>query len=142
MAVLLANAASVLFLTGVIWFVQVVHYPLFARVGADNWVGYHAQHSRRTTWVVIGPMLVDLASSVALVGTRPDGVGAATAVAGAGLAATTWVATFALAVPAHRRLGPGWDAAAGRRLVAGNWLRTAAWSAHAVLVLTAIVAAR
>jgi hypothetical protein len=30
---LLANAAATFFMVGVIWFVQVVHYPLFARVG-------------------------------------------------------------------------------------------------------------
>jgi hypothetical protein len=30
---LLANAAATLFMVGVIRFVQVVHYPLFARVG-------------------------------------------------------------------------------------------------------------
>ncbi|MFY0528690.1 hypothetical protein ACN28I_37835 [Archangium gephyra] len=30
--VLLAHAAATLFMVGLIWFVQVVHYPLFSRV--------------------------------------------------------------------------------------------------------------
>ena len=30
---LLVNAATTLFMVGVIWFVQSVHYPLFSRVG-------------------------------------------------------------------------------------------------------------
>ena len=30
---LLVHAASTLFMAGVIWFVQVVHYPLMASVG-------------------------------------------------------------------------------------------------------------
>lgn len=34
--VLLANVASTLMLVGLIWFVQVVHYPQFVRVGANN----------------------------------------------------------------------------------------------------------
>ena len=33
---LLLHAAATLFMTGLIWFVQVVHYPLFARVGEDG----------------------------------------------------------------------------------------------------------
>lgn len=114
---------------------QVVHYPLFARVGSGGWTAYHEQHSRRTTWVVVVPMLVDLGSSLALVGVRPEGIGAGAALAGAALAVTTWAATAGLAVPAHRRLGPGWDGVAGRRLVAVNWLRTAAWTAHSAIVL-------
>ena len=28
------------FMTGVIWFVQVVHYPLMARVGAEGFAAY------------------------------------------------------------------------------------------------------
>lgn len=138
MVLLLANAAAVLFLTGVIWFVQVVHYPLFAAVGAESWTSYHEQHSRRTTWVVAIPMLVDLVSSLALVAVRPDGVGPVLALAGAALAVTTWAATAGLAVPVHRRLGPGWDGGVGRRLVVVNRVRTAAWTAHAGLVLVAL----
>jgi hypothetical protein len=34
-AVLLTCVASTLFMTGLSWFVQVVHYPLFAAVGPD-----------------------------------------------------------------------------------------------------------
>ena len=32
--ILLGHLAATLFMVGVIWFVQVVHYPLFAKVGA------------------------------------------------------------------------------------------------------------
>ena len=57
-ALLLACLASTLFMTGLIWFVQVVHYPLFDRVGAARFVPYHAAHSRRTSWVVAAPMAI------------------------------------------------------------------------------------
>jgi hypothetical protein len=39
---LAATAAMV----GLIWFVQVVHYPLFASVGADEFVAYENAHTR------------------------------------------------------------------------------------------------
>ena len=138
MVLLLLNAAAVLAMTGVIWFVQVVHYPLFALVGARQWDTYHREHSRRTTWVVALPMTVDLSSSLALVVVPPAGVGTGLVAAGAVAALVAWAATAGLAVPAHRELGAGWDGGIGRRLVRVNWIRTIAWSTHAVLVLLAL----
>jgi hypothetical protein len=43
---LLVNAASTLFMTGVIWFVQIVHYPLFIRVGPGVLVDYARRQHR------------------------------------------------------------------------------------------------
>ena len=138
MLLLLLNAAAVLGMAGVIWFVQLVHYPLFAEVGVRQWAAYHREHSRRTTWVVALPMTADLVSSLALLVLPPAGVSGALLAAGAVAAVVTWVATGALAVPAHRRLASGWNAGVGRRLTLTNWVRTFAWSAHAVIVLAAL----
>ena len=44
MTALLANAAATLFMTGLIWFVQVVHYPLFAFVSGPGAAAYAARH--------------------------------------------------------------------------------------------------
>ena len=74
-AVLLASAASTLFMVGLAWFVQVVHYPLFPLVGETGFPAFHDLHSRRTSFVVIVPMAIELVSSVALAMERPDGVG-------------------------------------------------------------------
>ena len=141
MSLLLLNAAAVLLMTGVIWFVQLVHYPLFGSVGGDQWRSYHSEHSRRTTWVVVAPMTVDLATSIALVAAVPAGVSPALVVAGAVAAVVTWGATGLLAVPAHRRLSNGWHAGVGRRLTSTNWVRTTAWSCHSLLVLAALAQA-
>lgn len=58
--VILFNAASTLMMTGVIWFVQVVHYPLFAEVGRAEFAQYEASHSGLTTLIVAPLMLVEL----------------------------------------------------------------------------------
>jgi hypothetical protein len=57
--VLLAHLAATLFMVGVIWFVQVVHYPLFSRAGSEKFAIYSEAHSRLTTYVVGPPMLVE-----------------------------------------------------------------------------------
>ena len=53
--VFLTCLASTLFMTGLIWFVQVVHYPLFDRVDPDSFRRYHADHTIATGFVVILP---------------------------------------------------------------------------------------
>jgi hypothetical protein len=132
---LLVHAAVTLGMVGLIWFVQVVHYPLFDQVGADRFMEYHRRHVRRTTWVVAGPMLTELASGVLLVWFVPPGVPGWQPAVGLGLLAAVWLSTVFLQVPQHERLATGPNASACRRLVVGNWVRTAAWSLRGGLVL-------
>lgn len=126
---LVCHLAVTLFMTGVIWFVQVVHYPLFAHVSPPAFTAYQHQHMRRTGWVVAVPMLIEAALAI-LVAWH---VGGRLAVAGLVLLAVVWASTWGWQVPAHRRLERGFDAAAHRRLVATNWVRTVAWTMRAAL---------
>ena len=125
---LLAHALATTALTGLIWFVQLVHYPLFEQVTA-GFGEYHHRHMQRTGWVVIPPMFVELGTAVSL----PFLVGPdlrAASIGGVVLLGVVWLATFVLQVPLHRRLSRGFDAATHRRLVVTNWARTALWSAR------------
>jgi hypothetical protein len=133
-SLLLVHAATTWLLTGLIWFVHVVHYPLFARVGAAGWHAYHQGHTDRTSWVVILPMLVELglACWLALAPTR--GVPAWAAWLGLGLVLAVWAQTFQGAVPEHNLLARGHDLEAIARLVRGNALRTLLWTLRAALV--------
>jgi hypothetical protein len=132
--VLLVNLAATLFMVGVIWFVQVVHYPLFARVGAEGFSAYSATHSRLTGLVVGPPMIAEAATAVALA-LRPRPGSPVARLAGLALLATIWLSTALLQAPRHRELGAGFERASHRSLVASNWLRTACWSARGVVVL-------
>lgn len=131
---MLANAASTLFMVGVAWFVHVVHYPLFAEVEAGRFLRYHELHSRRTTWVVLAPMAVELVSSVALAIDPPAGEGAL-ALTGALLAAGTWALTGLAAVPAHRGLGAGFSDGGLQRLLRADLARALVWSAHGAVAV-------
>ena len=122
-------------MVGLIWFVQVVHYPLMGRVGKEVFRAYADAHSRLTSFVVGPPMLLEAATTVLLVPLRPESVTLWQALLGVVLLAVAWLSTYFLQVPCHRVLGNGFDAAAHRFLVRSNWLRTAAWSARGVLLL-------
>jgi hypothetical protein len=130
---LLVHAAATWFMTGLIWFVQVVHYPLFAAVGRDGFQDYEIAHSRLTTLVVAPVMLIELFSGAALV-FQANVAPRMAALAGLGLIGVIWLSTALLQIPAHAALALGFQEEAYRRLVATNWLRTAAWTLRAALV--------
>ena len=142
---LLTHFAATMFMTGVIWFVQVVHYPLFSRAQGDGFVSYAASHGRLTTWVVAPPMFVELLTGALLLWLcwqRPEELGLLrlpTAI-GFALILIIWLSTFLLQVPQHNILGTSFEAAAHRTLVLTNWVRTAAWTLRSVLVLWMVAA--
>ena len=51
-ALLSLHLAATAALFGLIGFVPVVNYPLFAAVGGDGFVSYETAHRRRTAFVV------------------------------------------------------------------------------------------
>lgn len=138
---LLAHLTATAVMVGIIWFVQAVHYPLFAEVGESGWIAYAAEHVRRTGRVVAPPMLVEAATATLLLLRRPDAVPAGWAWLGVGLLILIWGSTALLQVPRHRRLGAAFDPAATRTLVATNWLRTTAWTLRGLLAAAMVARA-
>lgn len=132
---LLVHAAATWFMAGLIWFVHVVHYPLFADVGRAAFTSYARRHVVRTTWVVAPAMCVEALSAALLVVVAPSGA----SVVGVALLAVVWGGTWLLAVPRHRELEDGFDATAHRRLVGSNIWRTLAWTARGVVATWMLV---
>jgi hypothetical protein len=131
---LIAQAVASGAMCGLIWFVQVVHYPLFARVTGAGDREYAADHQRRTASVVIPFMLVEGAAAAWFAAAPPPGVPRAAAGAGLALVVLLWAITAAVQMPLHGRLGrEGHVPAVVATLVRSNWPRTALWTARAVL---------
>jgi hypothetical protein len=131
----LAHVAATVYMTGLIWFVQIVHYPLFARVGDAGFSTYEQRHTVLTTWVVGPPMLVEGITALILFWLQPGGVSGTQLWLGVALLTVIWISTAVVQVPCHEVLSQGFDKAAHQRLVWTNWIRTVAWSSRALLVL-------
>lgn len=131
--VLNIHAFATLAMVGLIWFVQVVHYPLFARVGSDTYAAYQTAHMSRTSFIVGPLMLAKLATALLILlgawSSRP------LAIAGLILLAIAWLSTFFLQVPRHATLARAYDARAAASLVSTNWIRAIAWTARGILAL-------
>lgn len=140
--VLTAQAVASGAMCGLIWFVQAVHYPLFAVVGDERSRDYAVEHQRRTTPVVLPFMLVELVTASIVAVWPPAGIGRGPAFLGLALVASIWLSTFLVQVPLHGRLaGEGHSPPLVAALVRGNWLRTIAWTARAILAVWMLRAA-
>jgi uncharacterized membrane protein len=136
-----ASLASSWFLTGLIWTIQLVHYPLFDRVGREGFAAYEGAHARMITPMVGPAMLVEAVTAVMLLVARPRFMPPWAAWVGVALVGVAWLSTFLLQVPMHGTLARGFDADVHARLVGTNWIRTAAWSARALLLAWCALAA-
>ena len=132
-SVLLANFVATAVMTGVIWFVQWVHYPLLATVPVDRAIETAVDHQRRTGQVLAIPMAVEGVTTLWLLTSRPDAVSLILPWLSAVLLAVALGSTVFLSVPLHAKMATNPTADVGRRLVVTNWPRTIAWSARAVV---------
>ncbi len=139
LTILLGNLVSTLFLVGLIWMVQIVHYPLFNDVGEQNYISYQQRHQSSITYVVGPMMLIELATAIMLIWFPVDGISKPMIFTGIGLVVLIWLSTAFIQVPCHEKLVKSFDLAAYNWLVNSNWIRTFAWTARGGLVTWMLV---
>lgn len=138
LAVLLAHLAATLFMCGLIWTIQIVHYPIFDRIAADGFAEFSKVHSGRISALLIVPWSVEIVTTIALVVSPPPGVAGWLPWLGLILTTGLIALTGLVSAPLHSRLGAGFAGDLHRALVATNWFRTALWSARGVLAVMAL----
>ena len=130
---LITHALATAFLAGLIWVVQMVHYPLMAEVGHGRYRSYHSAHIDRITKVVAPAMLFEAATALWILVAPPDGVDPSSSRLAFAMVVAIWTSTAALSVPAHRTLADRFDPAAHQFLVSTNWPRTILWTLRTVI---------
>ncbi len=128
------HLVSTLLMVGIIWFVQIVHYPLMEYVGPEHFREYSEQHQTRTTWVVGGPMLLEAGTAAALVWFQPGRLLTPAYGISVVLLVLIWISTAYWQVPHHEKLLDGFDEFRIQKLARSNWFRTFAWSIRGVLI--------
>lgn len=124
-----------LMMTGIIWLVQLVHYPLFAHVGESGFATYESLHRQSIGPLVAPLMLIELGTAIWLLNWRPTGIPAYWLWIGLALVGVAWLNTFFQAVPLHAKLDGGYNQEIIQRLVKVNWIRTIAWTARSGILV-------
>jgi hypothetical protein len=126
------HAALTWILVGLIWVIQVVHYPLFGAVAEEAFKAYHLRHTTQITWIA-GPLMVaELGTAAFLLFAGGTDFWLRASIFPL---LFTWGCTGWVQIPLHERLSHGYDVQAHRRLVRTNWLRTVAWTLRGVCLL-------
>jgi hypothetical protein len=125
------------FMTGLIWVIQLVHYPSFVYATRESFTAFHDFHSTRITWIVGPVMTLELVTAVALC---LSSAASAFWWLNLGGVMAIWACTAFLSVPYHNQLSAAFSAEAASALVTTNWPRTILWSLR--MVALAVASAR
>ncbi len=117
-------------MTGLIWLIQLVHYPGFQFANRDNFPAYHRFHSARITWIVGPLMLLELISAGLLAWT-----GSSFWIVNFIGVLSLWGLTALVSVPIHNQLASVFDLEKIQRLTSTNWYRTVIWTWRSLLIL-------
>jgi hypothetical protein len=135
--VVYAHLVATAIMVGVIWVVQLVVYPDFARVERARFSDYHRGYSHRMGLIVGPAMLIELASAILLLYLFRGAMNLFLVLNLLTLA-LIWLSTAFVQVPCHNQLGKAFEDRAHRKLVATNWIRTALWSARLLVLMNAV----
>jgi hypothetical protein len=130
------NVISAFLLTGVIWTIQIVHYPSFHYIDKLSFTNFHNFHERRISIIVMPLMLIELITSIALYIHNMWSIIFALNLLIVGL---IWCSTFFVQVPIHSILSEKKDKNLIEKLVNTNWIRTFLWSIRMLLIIDEII---
>jgi hypothetical protein len=120
---------------GTIWFCQLAVYPLFARVGAAEYAGYHRFYTTHILFQVIIPGFLSFVLPALVFWFLPTSVPVWMAVANVAMGIVGFLVTVGLEIPRHNTLDHGKDDRLIAELIAYNWPRTASITVSAALTL-------
>ena len=125
-------------MAGLIWFVQVVHYPLFHQISDTKSIDYAFQNQRRTAWIVGMPMFVEGITTLWLFFDPING--RLLPLIGGLVLIKVHASTIFLQVPKHDQLLNGYKKEVVDQLVKTNWIRTIGWSIRSLIAIFIVIA--
>ncbi len=120
-------------MVGVIWVIQLVHYPSFHFINKKDYNRFQDFHMKRITYIVMPTMLIELFSGVYLIlsGLKGEIIFLISII----LLGLIWLQTAIFFTRIHQRLTIGYQKNLVDNLVKINWFRTIAWSGRLILLL-------
>tara|TARA_B100002051_G_C16594930_1_gene564844 strand:- start:236 stop:640 length:405 start_codon:yes stop_codon:yes gene_type:complete len=120
-------------MVGVIWLVQVVHYPSFNFIDKKFYSDFQNFHIKRISFIVIPVMLLELVSGLILI--FLDNRHSTPSLISFGILILIWIITGLFFAKAHQDLTVGYDREIVKKIIKLNWIRTLLWSIRLILLL-------
>ena len=133
--ILLIHLACTFVMIGLMWFNQLVHYPLIGQVVQYQSGAYEKTRLRLATWVIAPPMLLEFTTAGLLVW-KPSGFVEPAAVwTNFSLLILVWLITATQQAPKHEILCIDFVAHTHKTLLIVNWIRTIIWTIRGLFLL-------
>lgn len=127
---LFTNLICSAYMFGVIWLIQLIHYPAFAFIEPAKFVDFHKRHST-VMGILVGPvMILELLTGLWLLSLNMNSWSVVNLV----LVLALWGLTFLVSVPLHNQLATGFKLDVIHKLFSTNWPRTLIWTAKLIIV--------
>ena len=119
-------------MVGVIWIIQLVHYPSFHFIELKQYTTFQRFHMSRISYVVIPAMLTELFTLILIIISMDqiDTLVLASAI----LLIFIWLMTAVFFSGVHQKLTLGYDQTVVDKLVKLNWGRTLLWTLRLLLI--------
>jgi hypothetical protein len=130
--ILIIHFYATLFMTGLIWLIQIVHYPSYNFIDLNRFIEFQKFHQNSITLIVMPLMTLELLSAIFLASTKQKlfvlnliGVIA------------IWITTFFYSVKYHQLLEISFNQEALSLLISTNWIRTFLWTTRSFILFYA-----
>lgn len=133
-SVLIIQLALTFFLSGIIWFLQTVHYPLYYRI-KEGFHSYEKHYLRRAAFLIAPMMFLELISAILLISLAQQPLFTKLTSLNLIFLIINWLSTFIIQNTEHQKLIVRFSSTSLHRLISTNWIRTLFWSARAITLI-------
>ena len=130
--VLLGHLIFTSIMTGVIWVIQIVHYPSFHFIEKELYTAFQKFHMNKISIIVIPIMLAELITGMMLFLDKSSK--SPFLIISFVILVLIWLITGVFFSKAHNELIAGYQELVVNQLVAMNWIRTLLWTLRLLLL--------
>ena len=118
-------------MVGIIWVIQLLHYPAFNFIKESDYVEFQHFHMQRISFIVVPVMILELFSAFMLVYYLRSNLLILCLI----ILLFIWLITFIFFTKLHQSLLGGYDKTIIDKLVRINWSRTILWSIRLIILI-------
>ena len=119
-------------MVGVIWVMQLVHYPSFHFIDSSRYRSFQNFHMKNISFIVVPAMIFELGSGlIILYYNIQDSFWFFISML---MLITIWIITAVFFTALHGKLTRGYDRVIVDSLVRINWIRTGLWTARLIII--------
>ena len=118
-------------MVGIIWVIQLLHYPAFHFINESDYVEFQHFHMQRISFIVVPVMILELFSAFMLVYYLRSNLLTICLI----ILLFIWLITFVFFTKLHQSLLDGYNKTIVDKLVKINWSRTVLWSLRLIILI-------